>query len=98
MDQPFKLNIELLKQKDYLHTNLDGKTLNLSRRIIKGDYVPISRWSELACVSDKFRNIFEEKLKGHWYPTNHKKYFIFLLNNTIDGLNMEKSFIINHQS
>ena len=95
MDQPFKHNIDALKFSSYFHENLDGKILNINNCAIAGDWIPVSRWTKLVCVSQNFKNIFEKKIKCHWYPTSNPKYFIFLLDNSIDGLNKDKTLIIN---
>lgn len=39
--------------------------------------------------------MFEGKLKGYWHPTNNENYFIFILDNCINGLDEEKTIIVN---
>lgn len=95
MEQPFKLNIELLKHIEYFHEKLNNTSINIINDIPNADWIPVDRWTKLVCVSKRFKDIFENKLKGYWYPTNNENYFIFLLNNCIKGLDEEKTIIIN---
>lgn len=95
MEQPFKLNIELLKEVEYFHEKLNNNPINIINDIPNADWIPVNRWIRLVCVSKRFKDIFENKLKGYWYPTNNENYFIFLLNNCINALDEEKTTIIN---
>lgn len=95
MEQPTLLRIELLKHIEYFHEKLNNTSINIVNDIPKADWIPVNRWTKLVCVSKKFKDVFEGKLKGYWYPTNNENYFIFLLNNCIEGLDEEKTIIIN---
>lgn len=97
MDQPFKQKIETLNHVNYFHEHLSGKTINLVCDITEGDWIPVSRWSELVCISKRFKDVFEDKLKGYWYHTNNANYFIFLLDNCIDALDEENGTLINRK-
>lgn len=98
MEQPTLLRIELLKHIEYFHDKLNNNPINIINKIPKADWIPVDRWTKLVCVSKKFKDIFEDKLKGYWYPTNKENYFIFLLNNCIEGLDEEKTIIINKKA
>lgn len=98
MEQPFKLNIELLQEIEYFNEKLSINNINIVNEIPNADWIPVDRWVDLVCVSKKFKNVFENKLKGYWYPTNNENYFIFLLNNCIHALDEEKTSIINHKA
>lgn len=97
MEQPTSLRIEVLKHIEYFNKKLSNSNININiiNEISNADWIPVNRWTKLVCVSKKFRNIFEGKLKGYWYSTNNENYFIFLLNNCINGLDEEKTIIIN---
>lgn len=95
MEQPFKLNIELLKEIEYFNDKLSNSNINIINKISQADWIAIDRWVDLVCVSKKFKDIFENKLKGYWYPTNNENYFIFLLNNCINALDEQKTTIVN---
>ncbi len=58
------------------------------------DVMPIYIHSLFWCVSKKFKNIFEDKLKGYWWETNNENYFIFLLDNVLDLLDKENTEIV----
>jgi hypothetical protein len=58
------------------------------------DMVPIYLWSQFFCFSAKFKHLFEDKLKGYWYPTSNSNYFIFLLDNEIKAFDLEKTTIV----
>jgi hypothetical protein len=95
MEPPFKFKIELLKEIEYFHDKLNNTNIGLIG-VPQADWNVISRWIRLVCVSKKFKDIFEGKLKGYWYPTNNENFFIFLLNNCINGLDEEKTIIVNN--
>jgi hypothetical protein len=95
MVQPSSLRIELLQQIEYFNEKLNNANINIINEIPQADWIPVDRWTKLVCVSKKFKEVFEDKLKGYWYPTNNENYFIFLLNNCIHGLDETKTIIIN---
>ena len=99
IDTPIKdpgaLGIELLKETEYLHEILTNTQINITTKIPNADWIPTDTWPGIVCVSKKFKNVFENTLKGYWYPINNENYFIFLLNNCIYGLDEEKTEIIN---
>lgn len=97
MVQSSSLKIELLQHTKYFHEKLNNPNINITNEIPNADWIPVGLWTKLVCVSNKFKDIFENKLKGYWYPTNNKNYFIFLLNNCINPLDEEKTIIINHK-
>jgi hypothetical protein len=97
MEQPFKLNIELLNEVEYFNEKLSNNSIKITNEIPNADWIPVDRWIKLVCVSKKFRDIFENKLKSYWYPTNNKDYFILLLNNCINGLDEDKTIIVNNK-
>ena len=97
MEQPTSLKIEILKHIEYFKENLDNTNIKIINKIPEVDWIQVDRWSKLVCVSKKFKDIFFSKLNGYWYPTNNDNYFIFLLNNCINGLDEEKTIIVNKE-
>lgn len=97
MEQPFKLNIQLLQHIEYFNEKLSNSNINIINEVPNSNWIPVDRWTKLVCVSKKFKDIFEDKLNGYWYPTNNENYFIFLLNNCIHALDEEKTIIVNHK-
>lgn len=97
MVQPSSLRIELLQHIEYFHEKLNNANINIINEIPQADWIPVDRWTKLVCVSKKFKEVFEDKLKGYWFLTNNENYFIFLLNNCIHALDEEKTTIVNHK-
>lgn len=62
------------------------------------DLIPVYLWSGFFCVSLRFKNIFQDKIKGNWYRSNLEDYFILVLNNQIDAIDKSKTTIIHKES
>ena len=97
MKQPAILGIDILNEVDYFNEQLQNTVIYIKGSLPKADWIPVERWTEFVCVSKKFKDVFKDKLKGYWYPTNNENYFIFLLNNCIQGLDEERTDILNHE-
>jgi hypothetical protein len=84
----------------YLKSTFDSLgTIKVKKRkeFKDADMVPIYLWGSLFCFSAKFKHLFEDKLKGYWYPTSNSNYFIFLLDNEIKAFDLEKTTIVYHK-
>lgn len=93
-------NGEYIKQHDFYKKQLDKlKTIKLrkQRKFINHDYISLGILPILV-LSKKAKIIFEDKIKGFWYPTNQKDYYVFLSHNLIDAVDLENSNIIYPES
>lgn len=93
---PISKSVPLDKESQHFKQEFDSiKTIEVKKKagFKHADVVPVYLWNKFFCVSSKFKQIFEGKLKGCWYPTNNKEYFIFILDNPIDALDKQKTAI-----
>ena len=94
--QLINVDIDILDQPKFLHEQLSKSTITIKNKVPLADWMPIIIcFSVAVCVSKKFRDIFDGRLKGHWYPTNNPNFFLFLLDNRIDALDQNRTEIIN---
>lgn len=86
MEQPFKLNIELLQEIEYFNDKLSNANIKIINKIPQADWIPVDRWIDLVCISKKFKEVFEGKLKGYWYSTNNENYCYKLIDKLFELL------------
>lgn len=97
IEDPYDNNIPLEEFNKHYKEQLDKvEVVQLKRtsRFKHGDWINLFfNRSHLMCVSKHFKDVFEGKLKGYWYPTTDKEYFIFLLDNYVEAFDMDKTII-----
>jgi hypothetical protein len=94
---PYNYNIPLNDFNKFYKDELDKMgivNLKKTTRFKHGDWIQLLfHNNHIMCVSKRFKSICEGKLKGYWYPTTDKEYFIFLLDNYVDAFDMNKTII-----
>jgi hypothetical protein len=94
---PYDCNIPLDDFNQFYKQELDKiGTIPVKRtsKFKHGDWIQLFYFHpQLMCVSKRFKSICESKLKGYWYPTTDKEYFLFLLDNYVDAFDMSKTII-----
>lgn len=95
VNDSFEFEVDILDQVSHLRKLLDPILIKIAGPLPKADWASVSGWWMLVSVSKKFKDTFENKLKGHWYDTDNADCFIFMLDNCIDALDKRKTEIIN---
>jgi hypothetical protein len=96
---PYDYNIKFDDYNKFYKQELDKLGVIQVKRSTKfkhGDWIQLFHYNmhiHIMCVSKRFKSICEGKLKGYWYPTTDKEYFLFLLDNYIDAFDMNKTII-----
>lgn len=88
-------NIQLLKST-LENKILEDGNIKIENKFQKQDMQQVNEFQNLFIISKKFKDVFDGKLKGSWYPTNKKNYYLFLLENKLSSLNIEKTKVLDN--